>query len=309
LTHADYTTLGAALLHRPRLGMNPNSYGLYFTVAFIGLMLYAPRILKETSSRLGFWGRGFFWAGALMLVSFGLVISKSRSAFLGLGVAGLIVVVLARKEWRGAIHLAVPRKPMLAWGVGLLAVVLIVGGQWQLIRGKIYKEAGTIHSLLEGAEVTDNNSVSARVYLWQLGINSILARPFFGWGPGGPRHLLDRDPSIHVREGNLPDFHNSYIQILLELGIVGGLLWILLLGLLTNACLAARRYNWIPADLYLLLVGGALAFMVATAFNLRTGDFYGREFVALWGAMAYAFSLRKIWPQTADHMVQGAPRV
>jgi O-antigen ligase len=69
-----------------------------------------------------------------------------------------------------------------------------------------------------------DSSLTGRTDLWQWGINSWLERPLFGWGFKGyfdseeafGLHEIDR-----FRSYDVPHFHQSFIQIAVDLGIPG----------------------------------------------------------------------------------------
>lgn len=293
LTHEDIRRGAELLYDRPGFGMPVNAFGLYCAIALLGLVVCAARILKNGNRPLSFAARGAVWGAAVVGMVAGLVVSQSRSAWLGLSVGFPLAALLAWRLHRvGIRRKAVQRPQVILWGLVLLIVlVIVVLGRDQIGR-RMTAEIQTIQAFLTRTENDSYDSVSSRLYIWQLAVDSLRAKPFFGWGPAGPQILLDQQTSIQVRGSDLRDFHNSYLEILVQLGLTGGLLWAGFLWLLLSALAAARREGWLPADVFLLVMGGGLVFMIATAFNLRTGDHSGREFVALFGAMAYAYRLR-----------------
>ena len=85
------------------------------------------------------------------------------------------------------------------------------------------------------ANVTDNTAEIHRFVIWQFAAEHVLQRPFLGWGldtarvfPGGETELFINTTAegVAVTAPAMPlHTHNAALQIWLELGIVGLLLW------------------------------------------------------------------------------------
>ncbi len=85
------------------------------------------------------------------------------------------------------------------------------------------------------ANVTDNTAEIHRFVIWQFAADHVLQRPFLGWGldtarifPGGDTELFVNTTTegVAVTAPAIPlHTHNAALQIWLELGAVGLLLW------------------------------------------------------------------------------------
>lgn len=298
--HADGHQLATLLHSRPGFGMPVNAFGLYCAVALLCLIVLSPRILRHRQSK------PFFTISAVLLIcgiaamALGLVISQSRSAWLAIAAGGVLVAMLWWWHCRVRKGTAtVNWSQIVVWGLGLVVVCGMVFPFREVVFQRLTTEKQTIEAFLGGVENDNYDSVSSRFYIWHLAVNSLCAKPLFGWGPAGPQILLDEQTSIQVRGYNLRDFHNSYLEVAVQLGMVGCLFWAGFLWMLMTALADAHRKGWLPVDIYLFIAGSVLTFMVSTAFNLRTGDHNGREFVALFGGMAYTFRFRWLHAQTS----------
>lgn len=108
-------------------------------------------------------------------------------------------------------------------------------------------------------------SGSGRDEFWGVAVDALGEEPLLGQGAGSYRfswHLL-RDSSVN----NL-DAHSLYLQAFSELGAVGGLLVLAVVGMLLWTGVAAYRgARGAERDLYAALLGVALAFAICSAID------------------------------------------
>jgi len=142
------------------------------------------------------------------------------------------------------------------------------------------------------ANVTDNTAEIHRFVIWQFAAEHVLQRPFLGWGldtarifPGGDTELFINTTAegVAVTAPAMPlHTHNAALQIWLELGIVGLLLWSTLflltirhlgtntrlyaaatIGTLNSALVVAHLCFGIWQGWWLATLGMTVVFMVA----------------------------------------------
>lgn len=77
--------------------------------------------------------------------------------------------------------------------------------------------------------------LSDRHEIWEYAINKIIDKPFLGYGPNGFAIIAFND--INYVSGYYSQPHNFIIQFLFEYGIIGTLLFLLLIGLLAVSCI------------------------------------------------------------------------
>lgn len=106
---------------------------------------------------------------------------------------------------------------------------------------------------------------SGRDEFWRVAVDAFDEKPLLGHGAGTYRlswHLLR-----HNSVNNL-DAHSLYLQAFAELGVVGGLLLLAMVGVLLWTGFAAWRGAGGPRrDLYAALLGVALAFAICSAID------------------------------------------
>jgi O-antigen ligase len=162
-----------------------------------------------------------------------LVLTFSRSAWLALGVFGLILAAHYRSfERRRLLMLVV----LMLVSLGLVFVPL---------RALIFTRAGATPSVS-----TEDFSSKARLWLLQESLQFIQERPVGGYGAGAfILELAQRASYGYIVE----PVHNVPLLVTTELGLPGGLLF---LGLAASVCLAALRARRPEQILFAALVLG-----------------------------------------------------
>jgi O-antigen ligase len=247
-------------------------FSIYMTLGG-SLLVALSLILAPLAVGVRAWFRPGLLTGGLAAVA--LALTYVRSAWLGLGVA---VVVLAGLTRRWALLLLL----LAATAIGLVA------------------SASLQTRLLSMADRTDP-SATERMYFWAAGWRMIRDAPLLGLGPGGvKRHYPEyRDPA--ARRPGTGHLHNNVMQIAAERGLLGLAAW---LGIwIAFFARAGRIYAALPAvraDDRALAVGSLAAvagFLVAGLFEYNFGD---SEVIGLvWVVMAFPFVVESASPQAA----------
>jgi O-antigen ligase len=192
---------------------DPNDLGL-FTVSTIPLCLYLMRRGASKLDRL----IGVAGLVALMVAT---VLSGSRGGFLALiGVAGYCLIGLR----------AVPAGKRMGTTVLVAVVMLAAGGDayWTRIRTVLAPEQDYNW---------EGKDESGRIEVWKRGAGYMAERPVFGVGidqfdvAEGTMSPQARERALVNRGFRWTSPHNSYVQIGAELGVIGLVLFVLLLGL------------------------------------------------------------------------------
>jgi putative inorganic carbon (hco3(-)) transporter len=198
----DYATGSNLLLGRlqgavPGLMGNPNDLAMNM-VTFLPFAAFAALNRGKMLARA-------FAAGVTVLMLGTIVFTKSRGSLLGLAVTGLLILLQAGRL----------RTPLLAIGlVGALAVP-------PLLPQSIWTRVSSILN----AEEDETGSRAARVMLLQDGWNAFMDHPFTGVGAGQFQNYNPPGKQELWRET-----HNVELQVLSELGLVGGLAFVWLLA-------------------------------------------------------------------------------
>lgn len=169
---------------------------------------------------------------ALLLVAMhlalGVALRKERpwKRLLGLACAGVLLFATLRTSSRGGmlamvtglltLGLALPPRRILVF-----ALVAAIGTPvlWQVAPAKFRERAETLVALDEDYNTT---STAGRTYLWKRGIAFFVASPLVGVGAGNFEQRLGED--FRERTGGVGAWHtahNTYVQVMVELGIAG----------------------------------------------------------------------------------------
>ncbi|HXH80922.1 O-antigen ligase family protein [Nocardioides sp.] len=165
----------------------------------------------------GRWTAWLAWAPVFVLLAVTTLLTKSATGLVAVPVLVLTTVALAHSQ-------VVLRSPTFRWrllvaGAGVIALILLVTGP--LLRAL-------------GRDAT----LSGRIPLWEATIEVVRARPLTGWGVGAvwphawlPAPANPVADSISGRIGfGAAHGHNSFIDALAEVGIIGVTLAVLCYG-------------------------------------------------------------------------------
>jgi exopolysaccharide production protein ExoQ len=160
-----------------------------------------------------------------------IVLTKSRTSMVGLLATALIVSILATRGYR---------RWVLLTGMGFSASIAFLA--LALLSGAASRGVFGVAAMGRGE---NTESLTGRVPLWQELFLAIKARPFGGYGFGSFWNSKRVTYYSEMFYWEIPSGHSMYIDSVLELGAIGGFLFlsILVVGLL----IALLRYYAIPA--------------------------------------------------------------
>lgn len=106
-----------------------------------------------------------------------------------------------------------------------------------------------------------------RMQLYRHGLERWSERPFFGWGPGA--RLAPGAESMPYQIGH---FHNTYLELLVRLGLVGVSLVAIALLLIGRVVWIAYQEGRFAPDHFAFVIGGFLVLAIWSAANFRLGS-------------------------------------
>lgn len=245
-------TMGTAVNGRVSVG---NSYDPNDMAALMAIGLppaIAVSLRSRGKARLGAVGSSLAMIGALLA-------SGSRGGVLAIG-AGVIVMVLGFKGYKRA---------LMTLLIGIAAL-----GAWDAA-GPVFR--GRLMSLTNLEDDYNTSAQTGRIEVWKRGLGYIQDNPVLGVGignfPTAEGHWLRSEN----RTGRWTAAHNAYLQVFVELGIPGGLIFLgWLMSLLRRA---GRRWREKPRTRLTRgghrpeLTASLVSYMVAAIF-LSLGYFY-----------------------------------
>ncbi|RPJ12224.1 MAG: O-antigen ligase domain-containing protein, partial [Deltaproteobacteria bacterium] len=195
----------------------------------------------------------FLWFVILSVSVIGIVLSQSRSALIGTFFISLPMAALhlyrthqfKSKTW-GAIAVFLIFVFSLTNFTAVMRIRLPEASFLSLIRGE------TSFDSISGTD----RSISERLFLYKSAWELWKKKPFLGYGPGTSsvhlRMIYDTDPD---KIGLYTHFHNFFLDILVQLGMIGLLFYMIFFYKLVQQLIRSRRKGDVDLDVFLFVVG------------------------------------------------------
>lgn len=187
-----------------------------------------------------------------VIISLGVITTFSRGALLGAFTGLFFIIVLSAKK---------------KFNIFLLSGIIFIG---------LFFLWGVIVSY---SQTTQNYSI--RVYTWAVAFNTALENPFkliYGYGP-----FYFREKLLGLY-GTITNLHSGQLQILLELGIIGFLIFI---SLFRDAMKIASIYRKNIASVS--ITAGLLAFFVHQIFD---NSYFGNTGILWFALLVIIFTIK-----------------
>ncbi len=185
------------------------------------------------------WDRRYRLTGAVAIVftAGGVVLSGSRAAVLALAVVGGVAFIAPLLR----------RRRVVASALVLVLLAAVVGG---------------VAVRRQTASTENMQAVEFRVEMLIAGWRMVAAHPVFGVGPDGfhGASATYMDPDIRRRFYQNENAHNNFVQIFAETGIIGGVLFLLVVGYVVRQTLVLGK-----TDRRLSVFGAATVVFLITA--------------------------------------------
>jgi O-antigen ligase len=269
---------------RLRLGFSSvNHFGCYAATVFLGLLAYTGRFWQVTDGydpRLAWSLRGA-WILTATIVLYWMLASQSRGA-IGALLLTLVLCVFLVGYLHGQ-HATLLLLGLIA--VGTLVVGLVASGP---IAERVAVESGTLPMILRGdwsGIPFDNTGI--RLHMLRYGRIWWLERPWVGHGIGASEGMLASVLEFHGEK----HLHNTLIDNLVRLGVVGTLLLQCLFISVFVALLRGTRGGLVPLALGVFGLGALVLSFVFGQTDYRMGAWDWRHYWVVIGAIAYALPL------------------
>lgn len=222
-----------------------------------------------------------------------LIISDSRSAWVAtisslIGIAATIGPKSFSLKKTGKTHIAII-------SIAFSIVGIAIYSNYPNIASRVNPVEKTLIRYYRGGvnEVKPGSSPGMRVHLFSLGAKKWLEKPIFGWGPSSSENVIFGS-SIYKnvrKKARSNSFLNTPIQILVEFGIVGFLIFAAIITMLARGAirLVTRSSNHKSASVIVLTI---LAYRVIfSLFDVTYMYMIDNALVLLFGGIAYALCL------------------
>ncbi len=233
---------------------NPNTIGLVGAVVLpvaVGLAILRRGLVRT------------WWLTVATAATVSLFLSQSRNGLVsgGLGLLVLLVLLDLRRRPRGAL----PRVAILFFAAAVILVVLSSG-----VPAPAPVQAAI--SRIEGAR-----TAGGRFAAWSVTLGLARQRPVTGWGFGTTADVFGPMTTSIFQEFQGALVHNSYLQALLELGPIGLILLLLVVGTALRHGWPSGRDHPLRAAVYAALVAGITS-EIAESSLLSAGSVFAFPF-------------------------------
>ncbi|WP_336362046.1 O-antigen ligase family protein [Halalkalicoccus salilacus] len=222
-----YNFLLESVVHTSRytaFGLNPN---IIARMLVLGTPLAGYLAIRPTAPLLSLRVVRGFNLAYVVLSAVAITLTVARQGLIGLGISFAFLAVLGYQEWIRDPDSSIPlSRTTLAVGTGVLLVVGMAAVSLVIIATNLLTRL-----LLTPMEVVSGD-FGGRAPIWEAGMEVISQRPLLGHGSG--TFVPAVEPFFP--EGEVPvAAHNAFIQLGVELGLVGIVLYTVILVVIAVA--------------------------------------------------------------------------
>jgi O-antigen ligase len=274
---------------RTGLHYSVNAAGLYTATAIWGLLLTARRFF-QIKSAVVFRESGFLiWIVSLTVMLNFCFITQSLSALYSLAAVFTVMLpaiwIVSRKD-----RMRVSSKKGAAAAACLLAAISLIGylyGHTILHRTSV--ESDTLVSILgEGKKKMPKSALGLRLAMWQLGLDKFTRKPIAGWGPGTSVIQRFAEDEGYRTIRHYPHLHNTYLVVLVRLGLAGALFYLLGAFFFLRALIRTCRLQLMPRRLLFFFSGAFLLILISSMASFHVTDVDFRFYWLLLAGLAYS---------------------
>lgn len=283
---------------------NAQHTGVVFATCALSFSIFTPRFyqwIRTVSPSIALIS-AMLWTAALLFSLWGVFVSQTRGVWLGLGIAAVFFPVILGFAYKLRRTSQVSlRKPILA-GVITIAAFSILAAGFNLpsrVSDRLSAEDVTWESLRQAAthETQQLSSIEIRVASWSAAADWIMEKPFMGWGGRGSRPLIRQSELFSDEFKNTYNhLHNSYLQVLVEIGLVGAMFILALMALFGRATIKSYQRRLMPLDVFLFSWLFFIFWLVVNVFESYIIYPSGTYLVAMVTGLCYSFCINKKKP-------------
>ena len=216
---------------------NANHGALYFGTCLIVLLSFYQTIVTQSIAKK------IAWISLFVVFSLFLLFTQSRGTWLALILVFIYFGYLKIQERRLSEAAYFWNKALIGFFVlsSLGFFILFNTSLGQSITSRVFAESNTWALILSG-NLTElpKTSIGIRISFWLEGFNYFLERPLFGWSTQGQILAIQLSPDLADLKG-FGHLHNSWIELLVNYGVIGCFLYIF--SLYTLSKVVKRSYH------------------------------------------------------------------
>jgi len=202
--------------------------------------------------------------GCLLIYMIGNYVANQSKPWLYLPVFSLAIFAMSIQQGRGPLLVLLvllvgflgfaKREFKLSWHVLIELIISLVLGLVvaEITSGGVFFR---IAPLLDSGWVINEQAGSSRLSLYLAGVQMWLEKPLLGWGYGTYHYLYYRFANPELVNHSAGQYvHNDYLQVLIELGVVGFVLMLSWLWSMVFSWLKVYRHAIYSLDVLVLLL-------------------------------------------------------
>ena len=292
MIETDWRHFTLFLNNRQDFGFSIAGAGLYTALSIWGLSIVSISIYKKYTGLQRLLALLATLIGIVVL-SESLLITQARSGWVTIifGVAFVFFLILIKEKKISQIQY-IKRFALIIVLMSLSLTVLLIANHKVLLK-RLYDDSGVYSTLLsfDRNKIPYDSSVGVRAHMLIYGFKRWLEKPVLGWGVGSSRSLLAQDKIINT--GDHPHFHNNYLELLVEQGIVGFSFYLIAFVLLIHGLFKAYSEGFVPKDIFYYLNGAWVMVLVWSLADSRMVHVDLRFFLLLLCGISFSFILTR----------------
>ncbi len=245
-----------------------STMGLYSATALFIMYYLAPSFLREVLERKKF---HLFvpWICGLLIFSQALVVSQNRATWVGVLITVSVLVtfdllfVRRRKKDPGS-----GRWPRVVCVAFFVMGALVLFANHDSIRTRLTSKDTPFLSGRDITEIDSRTPFGSRIVMMTFGLEKWKERPLLGWGAGTNLNKELGDPVKDPVVYSYNHLHNTYVEFLARLGVVGTFVFILLnVGIVVpfinawrNGLVEDEMFYIVTSAIVLSVIGGMTDF-------------------------------------------------
>lgn len=238
---------------RIEFGSPASVYGVWCAVIFLACMVLFRKLWGPPEYKLRQTARVFLWFVILSVAVTGIFLSQSRSAWIGTFFISTPIAVFhfyRTHQFKSKTWIAIAAFLIFVFPLTNFIVVIKTrlpeSSLLSLIRGET-----SLNSISRS-----DQSISERLFLynnaWELWKN----QPLLGYGPGVSSVQLQVIHDTHPDKIQLyTHFHNFFLDMLVQLGVIGLLCYMIFFFKLVQHLIHSRREGGVDLDVFLFVLG------------------------------------------------------
>jgi O-antigen ligase len=263
----DWHHFSDFMKQRQDFGFSWTGAALHCALSVWGLVFLSTFVYRNYSGWLK-WSVVIVGSLGIILLSEALIITQSRSAWGALLMAVVIVGLLFAVKERRTIK-NINKKKLFITAVMISALVgALLTANITKLSNRIMAESNSYKALLSFDRTQiPYTSVGVRGHMLLYGLELWRSKPLWGWGVGSSRSLLAMDDLMGRYDH--PHFHNNYIELLVEQGVFGFLLYCVAFLILMRGLFKAYIEGRVARDIFYYLIGGWVMILVWSITDTR----------------------------------------